>query len=508
MLLYDAILYANNILFESFKNDLFAAYNKSGVPVDQNHKVLTAIQIFNGNNLIKDKVKQDLKNPPNIAQALVKSFPDPQDLVNYINNVQQNFAEKEQQNKEKKQRKEQAAAISDDLFIYPCHTFKEAHSAAFSHTGSLKRLSNSQIKNKYGIDVPEPATFYKTDKSPAEFLEFMKTAPFFMNPSWCVAANEDYWDEYELSTEKKESPKCYIIISKQYPNVRFCITFEKKDVLDKINSDSVTQVETPVIEEFRDPWQIGGGNSIAEIGKEMAGLAFGKSEAIENIINRRIPVTTKFKDIVYGNTLFRERTDLTSWAIDLPKLSYGERMFERTSLTSFSADMPNLTDSYEMFSDCTSLSSFNSDLSKLDDANGMFYNCLKLTSFSASLPILTGGHSMFTKCISLTSFSEDLPNLDNGNFMFYKCEALTSFSADLPKLDFGFNMFTDCKLDSKSVLRILNSIPTHTNGKHDLHLGKTTNYKNSAEIASLLGTTTPIPAGKYSYKGWVVEVTD
>lgn len=333
MLLYDAILYANNILFESFKNDLFAAYNKSGVPVDQNHKVLTAIQIFNGNNLIKDKVKQDLKNPPNIAQALVKSFPDPQDLVNYINNVQQNFAEKEQQNKEKKQRKEQAAAISDDLFIYPCHTFKEAHSAAFSHTGSLKRLSNSQIKNKYGIDVPEPARFYETDKSPAEFLEFMKTAPFFMNPSWCVTANKDYWDEYELSTEKKESPKCYIIISKQYPNVRFCITLdEETTAANKINSDSVTQVKTPNIEEFRDPWQIGGGDLSVEAGKEMAGLAFGKSEAIENIINGKITTTIKFKDIVYGSKLFRKCADLGSWTADLPKLSYGEFMFDRYKL--------------------------------------------------------------------------------------------------------------------------------------------------------------------------------
>lgn len=507
MLLYDAILYANNILFESFKNDLFAAYNKSGVAVEQNHKVLTAIQIFNGNNLIKDKVKQDLKNPPNIAQALVKSFPDPQDLVNYINNVQQEFVEKEQQNKEKKQRKEQAAVVSEDLFVYPCHTFKEAHSAAFSHTGSLKRLSNSQIKNKYGIDVPEPARFYKTDKSPAEFLEFMKTAPFFMNPSWCVAANEDYWDEYDLSTEKKESPKCYIIISKQYPNVRFCITLEKKNELGKINSDSVTQVEIPTIEEFRDPWQIGGGDSTAEIGKEMADFAFGKSKVIENI-TAGITTTTKFKDIVYGNSLFRKCTDLTSWTIDLPKLLIGECMFDGSSLTSFSADLPSLTDGYEMFSGCTNLSSFNSDLSKLDDANCMFYNCLKLTSFSAGLPILTAGHGMFTNCTSLTSFSEDLPNLDNGNFMFYKCEALTSFSADLPKLDLGSNMFTDCKLDSKSVLHILNSIPTHTNGKHPLHLGKTTNYKNSTEIASLLGTTTPIPAGEYSYKGWAVEVTD
>lgn len=126
----------------------------------------------------------------------MKSFPNPQDLIEYIVGVQQSFVEKDQQNKEKKQRKEQAEKVSGDFYVYPCHTFEEAHSAAFSHIGSLERLSNGEIKKKYKIKVPVPASFYRTTKSPAEMLEFMKTAPFFMSPSWCVTANKDHWNAY------------------------------------------------------------------------------------------------------------------------------------------------------------------------------------------------------------------------------------------------------------------------------------------------------------------------
>lgn len=205
--------------------------------------------------MIKDKVKKDLKNPPNIAIALVNSFPNPQDLIEYINGVQQSFVEKDQQNKERKQRKEQAEKVSGDFYVYPCHTFEEAHSASFSHTGSLERLSNEEIKKKYKIEVPEPASHYSTTKSPAEMLEFMKSVPFFMNPSWCITAGERWWNSYKLSTSKDEIPKCYIIISKAYPNIRFCIVLEDNDThIDKMTDESITISKKLEIRELRDPW--------------------------------------------------------------------------------------------------------------------------------------------------------------------------------------------------------------------------------------------------------------
>ena len=92
--------------------------------------------------------------------------------------------------------------------------------------------------------------------------------------------------------------------------------------------------------------------------------------------------------------------------------------------------------------------------------------------------------------------------------MFSNCTSLTSFAGDLSKLTKGNNMFSSCNLDEASVLRILNSIPTYTSGSHPLHLGKRTNFLNSTDIATLLGTTVPIAAStSYKYKGWTITIT-
>lgn len=517
MFLYEAILYAKNVLFESFKSDLFAAYNKNGIPVEQNQKVLAAIQLFNNNNLIKNKVKQDLKNPPNIAQALVKTFPNPSDLINYISGVQQGFAEKERQNAEKKQRTYAASTASDDFFIYPCHTFEEAHSAAFSHTGNLERLSNKEIKKKYGVNVPEPATFYKTDKSPSEFLEFMKSAPFFMNPTWCITADKDNWDVYCLTTEKEERPRCYIIISKHYPNVRFCIALGQDGENAVINSDSITMPF--FVDELRDPWQIGGAKKI-ETGKEMIDLAFNKNKVIENIAgDKPMNIVIKFKDIINGYKLFSGRQDLTSWTADLPRLNDAFAMFANCSaLTSFSGKLPNIIVSDSMFCRCTNLTSWNVALPNLKQAINMFCDCSALKIFSSDLSNLTIGAYMFNGCSDLTSFSADLPKLTDGEDMFCDCSNLTSFSADLPKLRHAGNIFRGCKLDEASVLHILKSIPDRDDENlwrdggfrrsDKFNIGKHTNFMNSAEVASLLGTTTPIIPKKYGYKGWIITVEE
>lgn len=94
--------------------------------------------------------------------------------------------------------------------------------------------------------------------------------------------------------------------------------------------------------------------------------------------------------------------------------------------------------------------------------------------------------------------------------MFDNCTNLTSFKAGtegLKSLSDGSSMFSYCKLDKTSVLHILNTIPTYTSGTYRLHLGKRTNYQDSTDIATLLGTTVPIAAStSYNYKGWTITV--
>ena len=71
----------------------------------------------------------------------------------------------------------------------------------------------------------------------------------------------------------------------------------------------------------------------------------------------------------------------------------------------------------------------------------------------------------------LTSFSEDLPKLRLGTSMFYGCSKLAKFRGILPSLSSGGAMFTQCKLDARSVLCIISSIPAWTSGDHPLTIG-------------------------------------
>lgn len=237
-----------------------------------------------------------------------------------------------------------------------------------------------------------------------------------------------------------------------------------------------------------------------------------------------------------GTYMFFACSSLTSWTVELPNLTNGDHMFQGcTALTSWTADLPNLENGTYMFYNCSNLTSWTVGLPNLTNGTYMFYQCSSLTSWATDLPNLTSGDHMFQGCTALTSWTAGILNLENGNSMFYDCSNLTSFSGNLsklagasatnggyymfyncsklktfnstlPSLAYGQRMFYGCILDEASILRILNSIPTYTSGSHPLHLGKNTNYLNSTEIAALLGTTTPIAAGTYSYKGWTITV--
>lgn len=173
------------------------------------------------------------------------------------------------------------------------------------------------------------------------------------------------------------------------------------------------------------------------------------------------------------------------------------------------ADGSTLTDGTNMFYECPNLTSWTVDLPNLTNGYYMFCSCYGLTSFTGDLPNLENGDSMFVWCEEMTSWTVELPNLTNGNEMFFGCTGLTSFNAGtegLKSLTKGDCMFQNCILNETSVLHILNTIPTYTSGTHKLHLGDNRNFLTSTDIASLLGTTTPIAAGTYNYKGWTITV--
>ena len=205
------------LLMEGFKDDMFKQY-----PEDvENKDFKAAIASYNSDPKLKEALKHTIKPQGNIAVSIKRQCPTGADFVKLIDSLIKNAKDKQ----EYKQLKQGTVSAGEtDYWMIPCHTFKELHEAAFKYTGNLPRLSNDEIESKYNIAVPEEATHYETSDSPAEFLEKMKNQNrFFMAPSWCVAANKDYFDDYELETSKNEQPLCYVFISKKYPNVRFYV---------------------------------------------------------------------------------------------------------------------------------------------------------------------------------------------------------------------------------------------------------------------------------------------
>ena len=248
------------LLTEGFKDDMFKQY-----PEDvENKDFKAAIASYNSDPKLKEALKHAIKPQGNIAVSIKSKYPTGADFVKLINSLIKNAKDRE----EYKQLKQGTTSVGEtDYWMIPCHTFEELRKAAFMYGGNLPRLSNKEIWNEYGIKAPKSATHYETDKTPEEFLEFMKKENrFFMTPSWCIAGSEkgqEYFNDYELTTEKGEKPLCYIFISKKYPNVRFCITLIKDSKETGNNSYDNDKIIIPIINKFsldevRDPWQIGG----------------------------------------------------------------------------------------------------------------------------------------------------------------------------------------------------------------------------------------------------------
>ena len=113
-----------------------------------------------------------------------------------------------------------------------------------------------------------------------------------------------------------------------------------------------------------------------------------------------------------------------------------------------------------MFMKCRKLSSFDIDLPKLTNGFNMFSYCYKLTAFDVDLPKLTESYYMFQGCSALTSFDADLSSLSVARCMFYDCRGLVSFNSNLSKLTDGDGMFGGCSLDTASLKNIADTINT------------------------------------------------
>lgn len=147
------------------------------------------------------------------------------------------------------------------------------------------------------------------------------------------------------------------------------------------------------------------------------------------------------------------------------------------------------------------------------DGSDAFYG-KPIGSYNFNLPNLTNGSYMFAYCTSLTAFGagplEPKPDLTitNGSYMFMGCTSLVLVDAYFPYLENGDGMFSGAKLNGGSALAVLQKLPTYSTGTHTLCLGTATSFQDNTGLATTLGTTVPIAAGTYSYRGWSVVVEE
>lgn len=199
-------------------------------------------------------------------------------------------------------------------------------------------------------------------------------------------------------------------------------------------------------------------------------------------------------NLIVGDSMFEDCTDLTSVAINLPALKSGDYMFKNTSISTCTLNTPELKYAEGMFSGA-SLVTFSGDLSHLINGDNMFgsntdnngarlisfdvkvldnletannmMGAVQFTKWDIDMPSLTSATNMFSSYTiledeilypALETFESDLQSLVNGTGMFKDCVNLQHFNAPLPSLKHGNDMFTNCKLDAESVMYIAESL--------------------------------------------------
>lgn len=173
----------------------------------------------------------------NIDQMIEKTYSSLAEFINGINGIKTAVEERAKQKKAAKdtafRQKAMANAgknISKDAakyaqylagnwYVIPCHIYEEVRDAAKALTGNLPTgFADSYIEGKWVIDIPtasvieaepngidvnnlntlwyekikkpRPGEQAKTSLNPTEYLNVYRTAPFFMQPSWCIAGSE------------------------------------------------------------------------------------------------------------------------------------------------------------------------------------------------------------------------------------------------------------------------------------------------------------------------------
>ena len=163
---------------------------------------------------------------------------------------------------------------------------------------------------------------------------------------------------------------------------------------------------------------------------------------------------------------------------DLEHDYYG--LFENfTELTDVEINFPSLRTAVYTFVGCQKLKTAKIKAETLYDSLNMFGGLENLETVSFYAPKVESSGRLiagtwqgtFIDCPKLKFFIGDLTNLNYARDTFNGCTSLENFICALPNLSTADKMFNKCKLNAKSVMYILESIPSYTEGNHVITIG-------------------------------------
>lgn len=144
---------------------------------------------------------------------------------------------------------------------------------------------------------------------------------------------------------------------------------------------------------------------------------------------------------------------------------------------------------------------------KATTATELFYGEKAIEYAEVYAPLATNCNWFAWKADNLKEVHFTGDNATMGVDSFARCYALSKFYGTLPKLSDAPGMFSYCQLDKESTLRILNSIPAHKSGTHQLSVGIHVDHQNDEEVLAAIALAdiaqTPVSDGG---KGWTLSV--
>ena len=271
----------------------------------------------------------------------------------------------------------------------------------------------------------------------------------------------------------------------------------------------------------------------------------GTKEALQEVTNKGWTLTVQYREGDSNSDLYTKYlsctnvADLTAvnedykndlsyeneWIYPLQNLTDGVSLFQKASnLKRVNMTFPSITSARGMFNSCSALEELDIFLPQVTNVQQWLGGCSNLKNMKADLPVCTNAHSLctgvvcdevfinipnitylsyafsFSKVKIIKSDHTSLTNFVNGNDPINDSSyrTLEEWPWELPNLKNGKG-FGGIVLNKTSTLRILNSIPTWSDGaEHSLTIGIHVDNQSDEEIIAAISDT--------ESRGWTVTV--